>query len=412
MLKVSIIIPIYNAEKYLEECIRSVLCQTLKEIEVICVDDGSTDHSASVVQKLISEDKRVRLFQQGNQGVGSARNLAISNVKGKYLAFLDSADYYLEKNALEKMYEACEISGVRAAVCLHWCINGMIKNVEDDFHELRGNVILDYQDYQMDYHFTNYIFSSELLHENKIQFPNYYRFQDPPFFVRVMDKARKFVTVDSCLYCYRCPELELRFNPEKTVHLLYGLIDNLHFAAEHSLDILFQKTVYRLEYEYRDIILKNIEPGNLEILRLLMEANQIICHQKREPNYIIKPLCMILLYINQYETKLLERIREKDEIVLYGAGRYGQAFLKFLKRNHLFDKVVYIVVSDLKGNEFCIENIQVITLHDLQEKAEMLILVTVREELQSEIKDYLDKNHYYQYEMVKDEFLYAIANEN
>ena len=70
MIKVSIIIPIYNAEKYLKQCIKSVLSQTLKDLEIICVDDGSTDDSALIIKKLISHDKRIRLLHQTNQGAG------------------------------------------------------------------------------------------------------------------------------------------------------------------------------------------------------------------------------------------------------------------------------------------------------------------------------------------------------
>ena len=89
MVKVSVIIPIYNGERYLEQCIRSVLCQTLKELEILCVDDGSTDHSSKIIKRLQDEDRRIRLFQQENQGAGMARNLAMKSAQGKYLAFLD-----------------------------------------------------------------------------------------------------------------------------------------------------------------------------------------------------------------------------------------------------------------------------------------------------------------------------------
>ena len=142
-----------------------------------------------------------------------------------------------------------------------------------------------------------------------------------------------------------------------------------------------------------------------------MQANQIICSQKCNSNYIIKPLRVILLYANQYEVKLLERIKDKSEIVLYGAGNYGRAFLGFLKKNHFFNKVVYIVVSDLKENELYIDNIPVITLENLQRIGEKPVFVTVGEEVQPEIKEYLDKNNYQHYEIIKDEFLYAIASE-
>ena len=118
MVKVSVIIPIYNGERYLEQCIRSVLCQTLKELEILCVDDGSTDHSSKIIKRLQDEDRRIRLFQQENQGAGMARNLAMKSAQGKYLAFLDADDYYMDKDSLELMYDACEANALFACASL------------------------------------------------------------------------------------------------------------------------------------------------------------------------------------------------------------------------------------------------------------------------------------------------------
>ncbi len=393
MIKVSIIIPIYNAEKYLEQCIQSVSSQTLKELEIICVDDGSVDNSARIIENFISEDKRIRLLYQKNQGAGIARNLALDN------------------DALRLMFDACEKNGLCASVSLRKCLVDGIIEISSLFQNIAKGEILDYCDYQIDYDYQNFLFLREVLVSNKFYFPNYRRFQDPPFLVKVLYKIRKFVLVDTYLYCYRVADPEVRFDYKKTLDLLYGLIDNLTFAKENNLEALFQNTIYRLEYEYRNIILKNIDLNDLEILKLLIQANQIICCQKGEPDYTIKPLRRILLYAAQYEKKLLERIRNENEIVLYGAGNYGRAFLGFLKKNNVLNKVVYIVVSDLKENELYIDNIPVITLENLQRIGEKPVFVTVGEEVQPEIKEYLDKNNYQHYEIIKDEFLYAIASE-
>lgn len=106
MVKVSVIIPIYNNEKYIKQCVESVLEQTLKDLEVICIDDGSMDDSAKIVKNIMSMEERIVLLQQANQGPGIARNLGIKKAKGKYVVFLDADDYYLDKDALEKMYNS------------------------------------------------------------------------------------------------------------------------------------------------------------------------------------------------------------------------------------------------------------------------------------------------------------------
>lgn len=411
MVKVSVIVPIYNGEKYLNQCIRSVLCQTLKELEVLCVDDGSTDRSAQMIRQFQEEDNRIRLFQQENQGAGIARNLAIQKAQGKYIAFLDADDYYIDENALKLMVEACEAKKLSACASLRKRIIGETTEVDQLFQDAVKGKVLNYQDYQVDYNYQDFIFSRDILIKNKICFPQYRRFQDPPFLVRALYEAKQFTVMDTYLYCYRVTNTELRFNNRNTYDLLCGLIDNLIFAEQNNLKILFENTVLRLEYEYMYIILKNFLPDNLNILKLLMRANQIICDQRHNPDYIIKPLRAVLLYVDQYEKKLLQRVKDKNEIVLYGAGKYGRVFLDFLKRNHLLNKLVYIVVSDLKKNERQIEHVPVITLHDLQKIGQKPMFVTVGEKIQPEVKEYLDRNCYQQYEIVKDEFLYIASRE-
>ena len=90
---ISVIIPVFNAEKYLRRCLDSVLSQTYENLEVILVDDGSTDNSGSICEEYAVIDKRVRVFHQVNAGVSSARNQGISLVSGEYLTFLDADDY-------------------------------------------------------------------------------------------------------------------------------------------------------------------------------------------------------------------------------------------------------------------------------------------------------------------------------
>ncbi|MDR1712878.1 MAG: glycosyltransferase [Coriobacteriales bacterium] len=98
--KVSVIIPVYNVERYLRECLDSVVEQTLSDIEIICVDDGSTDSSAAILAEYAAKDSRIRIISKGNGGLSSARNAGMEAAIGEYLSFLDSDDYYLS-NTLE-----------------------------------------------------------------------------------------------------------------------------------------------------------------------------------------------------------------------------------------------------------------------------------------------------------------------
>ena len=102
--KVSVIIPIYNVETYLPQCLDSIINQTLKEIEIICVDDGSTDKSLDILKEYAKKDKRVAIITQKNLHAGVARNAGLSQAKGEYISFLDSDDF-CEPEMFEKMYQ-------------------------------------------------------------------------------------------------------------------------------------------------------------------------------------------------------------------------------------------------------------------------------------------------------------------
>jgi glycosyltransferase involved in cell wall biosynthesis len=104
-IKVSIIIPVYNVEKYLEKCVKSVLNQTLKEIEIFLIDDGSSDKSWNIVKRLARGDKRIVALQQENSGAAVARNRGLELAKGEYIGFVDSDDY-VDADYFEQLYKA------------------------------------------------------------------------------------------------------------------------------------------------------------------------------------------------------------------------------------------------------------------------------------------------------------------
>lgn len=106
-IKVSVIIPVYNTEKYVREAVDSISKQTLKELEIILVNDGSTDYSLNILNELSAKDKRIQVFSQANQGASIARNTGIANAHGKYVYFMDSDDL-LEEDAMELCFRKCE----------------------------------------------------------------------------------------------------------------------------------------------------------------------------------------------------------------------------------------------------------------------------------------------------------------
>ena len=116
MIKVSVILPVYNEEQYLQQCLDSICTQTLKEIEIICVDDGSKDNSLQILQDFAKQDSRIKVLTQKNQFAGVAGNHGMKYAQGKYLSFLDSDDYF-EAEMLEKMYLQAENTEADIVIC-------------------------------------------------------------------------------------------------------------------------------------------------------------------------------------------------------------------------------------------------------------------------------------------------------
>ena len=104
MVKISVILPIYNIANFLEESLKSVLNQTLKDIEVICINDGSTDNSLEILNKFAKKDNRIKIIDKKNEGTGVTRNIGLNEASGDYIYFFDPDDYIVE-NTLYELYE-------------------------------------------------------------------------------------------------------------------------------------------------------------------------------------------------------------------------------------------------------------------------------------------------------------------
>lgn len=124
MKEISIIVPVYNVEKYLQICIESIIAQTFTDFELILIDDGSTDNSAAICDEYAKQDDRICVIHKENQGVGAARNQGLDICTGKYICFIDSDDY-IEKDYLEYLYNRINVSEYDFVSC---CANFVDEN--------------------------------------------------------------------------------------------------------------------------------------------------------------------------------------------------------------------------------------------------------------------------------------------
>lgn len=271
--KISVIIPIYNAEKYLKECFCSVLNQTEKDIEIICIDDGSTDKSKEIINEFKKKDGRIITLFQKNKGSGIARNEGIELSKGEYLAFLDADDYYPSSNTLETMYK--KASKKNAQICggaLIFDLNGKTSVDNNPKSSFKKDTFINYADYQWSYGYYRYIFKSDLIKKNQIRFPNLLRYQDPPFLMEAMLKARSFYAIIDKTYCHRLDYKENAFwNKERTNDLVNGILLCIKKAKKAKMYIEMSNQVKAINEEYLKVIKHSLSNGNEELIEHLAE---------------------------------------------------------------------------------------------------------------------------------------------
>ena len=199
---VSIVVPVYNVEKYLRECIDSILSQTYKKLEIILVDDGSTDESGKICDEYVKKDSRIKAIHKENGGLSSARNTGLDIATGKYISFIDSDDYVTE-NFIEKMYNALQENKAEMAQCLF--TKDKFESVKMQIEVLDSEQAIEYWN-DIQYHNFFVIACNKLynlkLFEN-LRFPLGKISEDAFTTYKVFDKAKKIVIIPDILYYYR-----------------------------------------------------------------------------------------------------------------------------------------------------------------------------------------------------------------
>lgn len=212
-IKVSIIIPIYNVEKFLRQCLDSVLNQTLKEIEIICVNDGSTDNSPKILEEYGQRDKRIKIINKKNEGLGAARNTGMEYVTGEYIDFVDSNDW-VDTRMFEKLYENGKFNNCDIVMCPTLIVNEIDDKLSNHYYDLECynknlyNTVFDYEKtkdfiFKIDVKAYNKIYRTEYLNRINARFPEGLIFEDMPFFYYTYLNARRISLIRDFLYFHR-----------------------------------------------------------------------------------------------------------------------------------------------------------------------------------------------------------------
>lgn len=322
MVKVSVIVPVYNMEKYIRQCMDSILGQTLTDIEVLCINDGSVDSSLAILRQYQQEDGRVTIVDQKNQGVAKSRNTGIRQAKGKYVCFMDPDDWYPSEGILEMLYQAAEQYQVSIAGGSFMDYHDGIYNEEFEdryygFHFEKDGVI-EYKEYQFDFRFQRFIYLRQLLIDNEIFFKDYAWFEDPPFFVEAMIRAERFYGIDKPSYCYRYGHQDIVWNEKKVCALLKGIQDNLDISKKYGLERLHQLCVRRLNEEYRQLIGDSIfyEDYAVPVYEALMETlfhvePKMLGGTDGNVTQILSPIIARVREAAKESSREIERLQEK-----------------------------------------------------------------------------------------------------
>ena len=275
-LGISVIIPIYNVKDYIFDCLNSVLTQKISNLEIICVDDESTDGSIQVVEKLMADNSNIKLIRQKHAGAAAARNRALSEVKYKYVSFLDADDMYSTDGILDKLINIAEKDGYNICGCSYWNlledgVSRKVKIFEHDNLPIIGSEI-DIKDWQNDYGYTNFIFNTRFLENNNICFPNYTRYEDPVFFLKALTSTKKFYVIPEALYICRIGYKDSSELSRSICDILRGILDNIKIAFENDFDSLRVNLIRRLNEEFYNAITWNLSDT---VMQLLLDINCI-----------------------------------------------------------------------------------------------------------------------------------------
>ena len=261
MVKISIIMPVYNGAEFLVNSIKSVDDQTLKDVELICVNDGSTDNSLDLLNDLSGKYSFIKVFSQENQGSGKARNYGIENAKGEYIAFLDADDIFVDSNALEELYKVAQKHDADM-------VGGNLKRINSNNKILanpnykNGNYklfteygLIHPEEYGVPWAFYKNIYKADFLSEHNIIFPDLKRGQDPVFLAKILTLVDAIYTVPVTLYGYN---YSIAGKPENKINTYEKKLDYLiHF--KQVIDVLDDGNLKKLSHKFKKVLISYLK---------------------------------------------------------------------------------------------------------------------------------------------------------
>lgn len=394
--KISVIIPFYNAERTIKRCINSVLSQTLREIEIVCIDDGSHDLTSKIIEEYAIQHNNIILFMQENKGAGEARNLGIRKANGEFVAFMDSDDYYFGCNVLEELYNKAiqySVNICGGGICVEK--GEEITHSKSDLRKgsyFKIDGFCAYKNYQYAFGFTRFIYNLSMLIENEIFFPAYRRFEDPPFLVKAMNCAKDFYAVSQDIYVIAEKNKGMqRIAKEALCDIVSGIKNVMAIAQNFNYSKLYESMIEEILHNYLDAFYSSIYYGNVRLYDMLdalfNELDATLC-SGYENIFMSKDELFKLGDRMLFEKKNFQDLAQKyQKIIIYGAGIVGKTVYEYLQNMGYIGEIEFGITDRKDDNIVLIYDKPIRAMSSYTaDKDDCLVIITVKGNEKNEMK--------------------------
>lgn len=424
-VKVSIIIPVYNAEIYLVQCIDSIITQTLKSIEIICIDDGSTDTSLAILRQYETKDSRIKVYTKPNSGYGHTINYGLRRSNGKYISIVESDDFIDEKG-IESLYKCAEKNKADYVRSNYYKYSEKIDRLNESLDLYPYNKVISTSEemrlfYDIEVSPWACLYRKNFLVENKIymnETPGA-AFQDNSWQFIVLLKAKRIVLLKEAFYHYRIDNTHSSINSPKKV---FCILDEKNYIDKklneyhiNSLEIfeayarfiyfLYKWNYERISQEFQYAFLlewkKEIENQrsksylNCELYdkRQWNEIQQIVDKTDEyfestakiyKTDNIYKSVINNKIYYDAFLNQILN-----NKLIIFGTGIVAKEIVHLMEEKEVLDNIICFCVTEVKEDIFSGKS--VFSINALPYSKDILLVCATFENVQSDILRELKK---------------------
>lgn len=394
----SVIVPVYNMERFLPDCLDSLISQTLSETEFICVNDGSTDLSEQILINYELRDKRIKVMNRENGGLSEARNTGMKCARGDYICFLDSDDW-LKKDALREMYNIAKKNDAE-----------ILSFDADCYYESED---LKQKEYKDEYYHRKKSYGGpkdgkklfcELVENND--------FCDAAWIMCIkrdwLEKEKILfypgILHEDCLFSFQCYMNSKKIMHVKKEFLVYRIRENSIMTSGASHASMYGRLVcylevikYLLQNDLTSDIKSSIASFATFIMYNIKYVDFALNHTERMKASNLEPILQMLadsmevgasgqygISANIYLLGFQELLKRHSKIILYGAGKIGRLVYKYIATQKLDSHIFSFAVSQTDSN-YLIEGIPLRNIDDLADEKEALVLITARKDYQMDM---------------------------